>query len=168
MLNYEQMRAAIATLKDWELVSSFTVGGFDYMGFSVSEPYKLLILSGQRDTVYDCSLKRLVDAEVIVDEKTFIAMCDLLPDEFIPIAGSYGGSIPHETAQGERVEITYHDPHTVSGKELIYQQIEFVDLAGNRTVIFDSYPSYVCGFSSDGNYFALADDGALWVLKRRA
>ena len=168
MLNYEQMRDAIATLKDWELVSSFTVGGFDYMGFSVSKPSKLLILSGNRDTVYDCGSKRLVDVEVVVDEKSFVAMCDLLPDEFIPIAGSYGGSLPHETPQGERVEITYHDPHKVSGKELVYQQIEFIERAGCRTVIFDSYPSYVCGFSGDGNYFALADDGALWVLKRHA
>lgn len=166
-MNYKQMHEAMESLNEWKLITSFTVGGFDYLGFSRNNPHKLLIISGQKDTVFDCKDKSITEAVIAIDEKEFVALCDLLPDEEIPIAGSYGGSISHKTKQGERVEIINHDPHVLSGKELIYQKIDFIERNGNRTTIFDSYPAYVFGFSCDGNYFVLADDGALWILKRK-
>ena len=36
-----------------------------------------------------------------------------------------------------------------------------------RNLIYDNYPCYVCGFSSDGNNFALADDGGVVIIRRK-
>ena len=127
---------------------------------------KLIIISSQRKTVFDCEDGSITEIDVVFDEKEFVAMTDILPDEYIPIAGAYGGQMSHKTSQGERVEISYHDRHIVSGKELQLQQIVFVDRFGTENIIYDNYPSYVCGFSYDGNSFALADDGGIYVLRR--
>ena len=166
MLNCDQVCEALSGIRGWEFVRSFTVGGFEYMGFVESESNKLLIISGQKDTIFDCEDKSITEAGVVIDEKSYEVICDMFPNEYISIAGSYGGSIPKETLQGEKVEITLHDPHVISGKELILQQIDFIDAEGNRTKIFDSYPCYVCGFSHDGRYFALADDGGIYIIRR--
>ena len=120
------------------------------------------------ETVFDCEDKSLTETEISIDEKEYVVMCDALPDEIIPIASYWGGSLPHETAQGERVEISYYGDHvTTSGKELRFQKIHFIDESGNKKLIYDSYPCYVCGFSNDGKYFALADDGGLAIIRRR-
>ena len=35
-----------------------------------------------------------------------------------------------------------------------------------KTKIFESYGLYICGFSYNGDYFMIADDGGIIVLKR--
>ncbi len=166
MMNCNQVCEAMTGIKGWEFVHSFAVGGFEYLGFVKSDTSKLLIVSGQKNTIFDCEDKSITEVDAVVDEKSFEVICDMFPDEYISIAGSYGGSITKETPQGDSVEITLHDPHVISGKELNLQQIDFIDARGNRTKIFDSYPSYVCGFSHDGRYFALADDSGIYLMKR--
>ena len=167
MMNNLQMYEALKNLTGWELVDGFSVGGFEYMGFSKMNSHKLIIISSQMETVYDCEDKSLTEMVADIDEKEFVAISDLFPDEIIPIATYWGGSMPHETAQGERVEISYYGEHVISGKELKYQQIQFIDKSGDRNLIYDNYPCYVCGFSYDGNYFALADDGGVMIIRRK-
>ena len=166
MMNNIQEAEAMKSLKDWKLVGSFAVGGFAYMGFSKSDSNKLIVLSEQRETVFDCKDGSITDINAVFDEKEFVAVTDDIPDEYIPIAGAYGGLMPHDTALGEKVEISYYGTHVISGKQLKYQKIVFTDRSGNETVIYDNYPSYVCGFSQDGNSFALADDGGIIVIRR--
>ena len=165
-MNCIQVCEALKSIKGWEFVDSFSVGGFEYMGFSNNNSNKLIIISSQRNTIFDCVDGSITDIDAEFDEKEFVAITDMLPDEYIPIAGAYGGQMSHKTSQGERVEISYHDKHIASGKELQSQQIEFVDRFGAENIIYDNYPSYVCGFSYDGNSFALADDGGVYILRR--
>lgn len=167
-MNNIQQSEAMMNLKDWDLVSSFTVGGFEYMGFSVSDSNQLIIISSDRETVFDCKDGSITDVETVIDESEFVAVVNVLPDEFIPIAGAYGGEMSHSTIQGDKVEISYYGDHVSSGKKLKFEKIVFIDRYGNEKTIYDNYPSYVCGFSIDGNSFALADDGGLYVLRRRS
>ena len=166
MMNSIQINEAMKNLKEWELIGSFSVGGFEYMGFSNNNSNKLIIISSQRNTIFDCEDGSITDIDAEFDEKELVAITDMLSDEYIPIAGAYGGQMPHKAPQGERVEVSYHNRHIVSGKELQLQQIVFVDRFGAENIIYDNYPSYVCGFSYDGNSFALADDGGVYVLRR--
>lgn len=167
MMNNIQTSEAMKNLKEWNLVGSFSVGGFDYMGFSESDSNKLIIISSQRETIFDCKDESITDIEAVFDEKEFVAVTDALPDEYIPIAGAYGGNLSHNTIQGDRIEIFYYGTHFISGKVLKLQQILFIDRFGNEQKIYDNYPSYVCGFSNDGNSFALVDDGGICILRRK-
>ncbi|MCR4792897.1 MAG: hypothetical protein K5871_09105 [Lachnospiraceae bacterium] len=137
------------------------------MGFSTVNSNKLIIISSQMETVFDCDDKSLTETEINIDEKEYVAVCDHFPDEVIPIASCWGGSLPHKTVRGDCVDIEYYGEHEISGKKLRYQKIYLLDESGNRNLIYDNYPCYVCGFSSDGNYFALADDGGVVIIRRK-
>ncbi len=165
-MNRMQMHEAMTKLNEWEFIDSFSVGGFEYMGFSRSDPKKLIVISSQRETMFDCGDGSITDIDVEYDEEELFALTDALPNENIPIAGAYGGEMPQETPKGERVTSTYHGEHIISGKTLRLQRIVLVDRFGLETTIYDNYPSYVFGFSPDGNSFALADDGGISVLRR--
>lgn len=112
MMNNIQTSEAMKNLKEWNLVGSFSVGGFDYMGFSESDSNKLIIISSQRETIFDCKDESITDIKAVFDETEFVAVTDALPDEYILIAGA-------------------------------------------------------CGFSNDGNSFALVDDGGICILRRK-
>ncbi len=43
---------ALKSLKDWTLVGSFAVGGFEYMGFSISDSNKLVVISSTSNDMY--------------------------------------------------------------------------------------------------------------------
>lgn len=45
-------------------------------------------------------------------------------------------------------------------------EVTFISSQGKEIVIFWNYSAYICGFSYDGNYFVLADDGGVTVIKR--
>ena len=166
MMNRMQMHEEMKKLNEWEFMDSFSVGGFEYMGFSRSDPKKLIVISSQRETMFDCRNGSITDIDIEYDEDEFFAVTDALPNETIPIAGAYGGKMPWKTPQGERVSSTYYGEHIISGKALRLQRIVFADRFGWETTIYDNYPSYVFGFSPDGNSFALADDGGISVLRR--
>jgi hypothetical protein len=72
---------------------------------------KLIIISSQRKTIFECEDGSISDIDAEFDEKELVAITDMLPDEYIPIASAYGGQMSHKTLQGERVEISYHDKH---------------------------------------------------------
>lgn len=45
-------------------------------------------------------------------------------------------------------------------------KVTFISSQGKEVVIFWNYSAYICGFSYDGNYFVLADDAGITVVKR--
>ena len=69
---------ALKSLKDWTLVGSFAVGGFEYMGFSISDSNKLIVISSDRETVFDSRDGSITDIEAVIDETKFQAMVDIL------------------------------------------------------------------------------------------
>lgn len=167
-MNNIQMCEMLKKLNEWEFVDAFSVGGFEYMGFSGVSPNKLIIISSQKETVFDCDNKSMSEIEIDIDEKEYFAICDIFPDEIIPIASYWGGSLPHKTVQGDYIEMKYYGDHvTSSGKKLRFQKIYLIDKSGCRNLIYDNYPCYVCGFSSDGKNFALADDGGVVIIRRK-
>lgn len=147
-------------------MSSFSVGGFEFLGFSEKYPNKLMIISSQKYTILDCDDGMIEECDVDYDEASFTAMCDKLPDEILSIAGQYGGTIPHKTSQGDYVDIQSVGSVVIGNKTLQIQQISFTDRQESKAVIYKGYPIYVCGFSYDGNYFAFANDCGIFVLKR--
>lgn len=44
-MNNIQMCEMLKKLNEWEFVDAFSVGGFEYMGFSNVSPNKLIIIS---------------------------------------------------------------------------------------------------------------------------
>ena len=165
-MNNLQTTEAFKRIKGWEIVNEFSVGGFLYLGFSKNMPGKMIVISDSKAKILDCNDGSLVVCNVEYDEEEYVAICDMIVDEYIPIVGPYGGSIPHETTLGEKVEIEYIGERVTSYKTLKYEQIVFTDSVGNREIIFRNNPAYLCGFSEDGNYFVLADDGGVSVLRR--
>lgn len=154
-------------IENWEWITSFSVGGFEYTGFVESDSSKLIIISSQEETIYDIKEKRLIEINAEIDEINHMAICDMFPDEMINIAGEYGGKLSLETKQGEKIQISNYGTHVISGKELHYQKIDFIDMNGNTKTIYDSYPAYICGFSNDGNSFVLAEDGGVHIIRRK-
>lgn len=165
-MNCLQVKEAFKRIKGWEITSSFSVGGFLYLGFSKNMPGKMIVISDSKAKILDCNDGSLVECNAEYDEREYVAICDMIEDEYITLVGPYGGSISHETTSGERVEIEYLGEKVTPYKTLKYEQILFVDTMGNREIIYRSNPPYLYGFSDDGNYFVLADDGGIDVLRR--
>ncbi|MDO5750631.1 MAG: hypothetical protein Q4P78_05445 [Rothia sp. (in: high G+C Gram-positive bacteria)] len=163
----------------WELSTSFGVGGLEWIGFSRSQPHQLLVISSQKVTLVDCATGQVRPCECEYDEDSLTAVCTLLPDEFISLAGQYGGALPLSTEAGDRVRVeALPDPN--------------YDFRFNRYVVFYTPPRpkgalarlrqafsepaeqlmyahlgyYVCGFSYDGEYFVLVEDTGITILKR--
>lgn len=164
-MNIQQQEKALKQLNGWELISSFSVGGFEYFGLSKKYPNKVIIIASLKNTILDCDTGLLQECEVEYDEKSFLAICDTLEDDF-SISGQYGGTISHRSRQGDCVDIRIVGRTMIGDKELQIQQITFIDKFENGIIIYCGYPIYVCGFSYDGNYFVFADDGWIYVLKR--
>lgn len=106
----------------------------------------------------NCNNGRLEECEIEYDEDELIAVCNLLPDEKISIAGQYGGTLPISSGKGEYVVIDTPEENIM--------MITFITQKERKLVIYWNYCAYICGFSYDGNYFVLADDGGLTVIKR--
>lgn len=166
-MNILDQEESMARIKGWSMVTSFSVGGFLYFGFSSKYPDKILIVSSQKDTILDCGTGMLHDCEAEIDEENHIAFCDLLADDFFKIYGQYGGDISQQTKEGESVFFKILGSHKVGDKELQIQQVSFVDRNKEHVVIHRGYLIYTCGFTLDGNYFVFADDGGIFVLKRQ-
>ena len=153
-------------LKNWEVACEFSVGGFIDMGFSELERGKLLCISSQYAAVIDCDTGVKIHTECEYDEWKRIAVCDRLPDETIKLCSVWSGGKRLESGQGESVKIITTE-ESVKGK--IIQKDRIMFRTGNREVcIFDSYSIYGCTFCVRGDYFALACDGGVTILKRKA
>lgn len=157
-MNSRESLEAIKKIDGWDVVADFSVGGFEWLGFSKKEPNKLICISSQKTTILNCDDGKLEECEIDYDEKELIALCNLLPNEQILIAGQYGGNLPELSGKGEQVTIHRTKEHIMT--------ITFVSEQGREIVIYRNYNAYICGFSYDGNYFVLADDGGITVIKR--
>lgn len=142
----------------WEFVTSFSVGGFEWLGFSKENPNKIIIISSHKTTILDCDNGKLENCMIDYDEEELIAICDKLPDEQILLAGQYGGRLPVTTNKGEQVLIQETNEHIMT--------ITFILNQGKKIKVYENYGAYICGFSYDGNYFVIASDGGIIVVKR--
>ena len=145
-------------IEGWNIIASFAVGGFEWLGFSKKQPNLMLCISSQKHTVLNCDNGTLQECEIEYDEESLTAICKLVPDEMVSISGQYDGELPLTADQGEKMVI--HVP------ENMIQKITFVSKNGEEAVIHWNYGFYICGFSHDGNYFVLASDAGVTVLKR--
>lgn len=150
---------ACKSINGWKISASFSVGGFEWLAFSKEQPGKMIIISSQKTTIVDCNNGKIVECNIAFDETELIAYCDRLPDEKLSIAGEYGGTLPSISGKGEKIIINTTDDHIM--------RIVFVKNMISRTLIYHSYNAYICGFSYDGDYFVLADDGGILILKRQ-
>ena len=126
------------------------------MGFL--RKFQIIIISSQKTTILDCDNGKIENCMIDYDEEELIAICDKLPDEQILIAGEYGGNLPDTTNKGERVLIQ-------KTKEYI-TTITFIPGQSDEIKVYENYGAYICGFSYDGKYFVIANDGGIIVIKR--
>lgn len=147
-----------SNIDGWKLVTSFSVGGFEWLGFSKEISNKMIIISSQKTTILDCNNGKTENCMIDYDEDELIAICDKLPNEQILIAGEYGGNLPDTTNKGERVLIQKTDEHITT--------ITFILNQSDKIKVYENYGAYICGVSYDGNYFVIANDGGIIVIKR--
>ena len=158
LMTFDESINACKNIDDWKFVTSFSVGGFEWTCFSKENPNKLIIISSQKTTILDCDNGKLENCIVDYDEEELIAFCDKLPSEAILIAGQYGGKFPEVTNQGEQIIIQETTQYI--------RTVTFISNQNKKTKIFESYGLYICGFSYNCDYFMIADDGGIIVLKR--
>lgn len=158
MMNITECLKAYQKIEGWKVIADFAVGGFEWLGFSKEKPNKLICISSQKTTLVDCEDGKIEECEVVYDDEELLAICEQLPNEQIATAGQYGGKMPTTSGKGEQVVIQ-------ETKEYI-MTVTFISSQGKETVIYWNYSAYICGFSYDGNYFVLADDCGVIVIKR--
>lgn len=158
LMTFDESINACKNIYGWEFVTSFSIGGFEWMGFSKESLNKMIIISSQKSTILDCNNGKLENCIIEYDEEELIAICDKLLNEQILIAGQYGGELPETTKQGEQVLIQETSEHI--------RTVTFIYNQDKKIKIFESYGLYICGFSYDGNYFMIVADAGIIVLKR--
>lgn len=96
-------------IADYQVVKEVVVGGLEWIGFSKVDTSKLLCISSQMTSLIDCCSGEYIQCDCDYDEESQIAYCDKLPDEEIEIAGQYGGKLPADSTQGEKISINQRD-----------------------------------------------------------
>lgn len=114
MMNSIESLEALKKIDDWDIITNFSVGGFEWLGFSKEEPNKLICISSQKTTILNCDDGKLEECDVDYDEEEIIAICNQLPNEQISIAGQYGGRLPILSGKGERVVIYTTEEHIMT------------------------------------------------------
>lgn len=145
-------------IDDWQMVKEIVVGGLEWIGFSKVDTSKLLCISSQMTSLIDCCSGEFIQCDCDYDEELQIAYCDKLPDEEIEIAGQYGGKLPSNSIQGDKIGI--------KTSENFITTVTFSSVQGDESIIFQNYGFYTCGFSYDGKYFVFAQDAGISLLKR--
>ena len=158
MMNAIECLEAYRKIEGWKVIADFSVGGFEWLGFSRETPNKMICISSQKTTLVDCENGEIEECDIVYDEKELFAICEKLPNEQIAIVGQYGGRLPTTSGKGEQIFIREDAEHIM--------KVTFISSQGKEIVIFWNYSAYICGFSYDGNYFVLADDGGITVIKR--
>ena len=87
MMNDIECIEAYKKIKGWELVISFSAGGFEWLGFSKENPNKMICISSQKTTILNCDSGEISECNVVYDEQELIAICDELANEQITIVG---------------------------------------------------------------------------------
>ncbi len=158
LMTFDESINACKNIDGWKFVTSLSVGGLEWIGFSIERPNKMIVISSQKSTILDCNNGKLENCIIEYDDEELIALCDKLPNEEISIAGQYGGKLPEITKQKEQVLIQETNEHT--------KTLTFIYDNNKKIKIFESYGLYTCGFSYDDNYFVIASDAGIIVLKR--
>ena len=155
-----------SNITGWTKVTDFSVGGLMWVGFSKRQPYRLLCISSQCTSLVDCNTGDIAECEAEYDEVSCVALTSCLSDEVVDIYGIYGGNPLLHTNIGEEVSITKHEER-FGNKTLIRAKVIF-NTQDEEIEIYNNYGFYTCSFSIDGNYFVLADDAGIIVLKRKS
>lgn len=154
----------IENLDGWDVSIEKVVGGFIWLGFSRDNPEKMLCISSDKATIFDCKKGTVTTTDCAYDEDELLAIAYDLNDE-IAIAGQYGGSLPSKSRHGDKVTSISREVFEY-GKNLVRENVSFWTCDGTEHLIYSGYKPYIYGFSYDGNYFVFADDAGLTVLKR--
>ena len=157
-MNCKEVSDALNSIAGWKVVTEFSVGGFEWLAFSKRNPGKMLVISSQKITLVDCNTGVIEVCDADYDEEERIAYCDKLLDEELALVGQYGGKLPSDSGQNEKIRIETSSEYIT--KAMFVTEKE-------RTLFYDNYGFYACGFSCDGNYFVLADDGGISIMKRQ-
>ena len=148
----------------WSKVTEFSVGGLMWVGFSKRQPHRLLCISSQYTSLVDCNTADFAECDAECDEESSVALTSCLPDEVVDIYGICGGSPLLHTNAGEEISITKQEER-FGNKTVIRVKVIFHTQDG-AIEIYNDYGFYTCSFSADGNYFVLANDAGVIVLKR--
>lgn len=63
-MRYIETIETLKSIPGWEFVTSFSVGGFEWLAFSEKCPTKLLIISSQKATIVDVDTGTINDCNV--------------------------------------------------------------------------------------------------------
>lgn len=160
MMYSKDIYNACKEIKNWEVTAQFSVGGFEWLAFSKEQHGKMIVISSQETTIVDCNNGKIEECEIVYDEQELVAYCERLSNEELCIVGQFGGKLPDTTVRGEKVIVRTNDEHIM--------KIFFASSLFDKTLIYDCYDAYLCGFSYDGDYFVLADDAGIIILKRKS
>lgn len=148
----------------WSKVTEFSVGGLMWVGFSKRQPHRLLCISSQYTSLVDCNNGDIAECDAEYDEECYAALTSCLPDEVVDIYGIYGGSPLLDTSAGDEISITKQEER-FGNKTVIRTKVIF-NTYDEAVEVYNDYGFYICSFSVDGNYFVLAEDAGITVLKR--
>ncbi|MCI9272226.1 MAG: hypothetical protein HFH11_14055 [Dorea sp.] len=59
LMTFDESINACKNIYGWEFLTSFSIGGFEWMGFSKESPNKMIIISSQKSTILDCNNGKL-------------------------------------------------------------------------------------------------------------
>ena len=73
-----------AELDGWCISIEKVVGGFLWLGFSETEPWKMLCISSDKTTIFDCDSGTVTETDCAYDEDALFTLCEDLNDEQFP------------------------------------------------------------------------------------
>lgn len=71
-MTFDESIHACKNIHGWEFVTSFSVGGFEWLSFSKESLNKMVIISSQRSTILNCNNGELEDCIVEYDEERLL------------------------------------------------------------------------------------------------
>lgn len=148
----------------WEK-ETFAVGGLMYLGFSVVQTEKLVIVSSQGQSVIDCRTWKKTYCTENYDERDLIACAELLGDELIPLAGEGGGGLRRFSPAGDGLD---RAAPFWPKEQIIFmpQYASWYQSPETCTVIFDDYGPLAFGFSRCGSYMAVGTSSEVDIFRR--
>lgn len=150
----------------WIKITEFAVGGLMWVGFSKRQLHRLLCISSQYASFVDCNTGDITECDAEYDEESYVAFTSCLPDEVVDIYGIYGGNPILHTNVGEKISITKQKEQF--GNKMVIRTEVIFNTHDEEVEIYNNYGFYTCSFSVDGNYFVLAEDAGITVLKRNS
>lgn len=66
LMKYNESIRACQYIDGWKLVTSFSVGGFEWLGFSKEISNKMIIISSQKTTILDCNNGKIENCRGII------------------------------------------------------------------------------------------------------